>query len=76
MRWAAKKGADMADSWRAGGLRSWIIGLVINVCVIGFIGYRMVTTECPAPGIAEAIVLLVVPTVYLVLMYITLRDTA
>lgn len=66
----------MADSWQAKGLRAWIIGLVINVCVVVFVGYRMVTTECPAPGIVEAIVLLVVPTVYLALMYITLRNPA
>lgn len=65
----------MADDWRAKGLKSWIIGAVINVGVVAFIAYRMVVTECPAPGIVEAIALLVVPAVYLALMYITLRDT-
>lgn len=33
----------------------------------------MYATNCPAPGFVEAIVVLVVPGVYLALMYLTLR---
>ncbi|MEQ8194936.1 MAG: hypothetical protein RIB59_10645 [Rhodospirillales bacterium] len=54
-------------------LTSWIIGAVIVLLADGWIAYRMFQPDCTAPGIAEFIVLVVVPAVYLTLMFITLR---
>ena len=53
-------------------LRPWYIGLVINLAAVLFVGYRMWAGNCPAPAIAEMGVLVVIPAVYLVLMYLTL----
>lgn len=52
-------------------LLPWYIGLAINLAIIAFIGGRMYAGECPAPTILELGVLLVIPIVYLGLMYLT-----
>jgi uncharacterized membrane protein YtjA (UPF0391 family) len=54
-------------------LLPWYIGLAIIAIVDAFIGYQFYSTKCEAPGIAQFLVLIVVPGVYLVLMYLTLR---
>ena len=54
-------------------LASWIIGAVIVLLADGWVAYRMFQPDCVAPGIAEFIVLVIVPLVYLTLMFITLR---
>jgi hypothetical protein len=57
-------------------LLPWYIGLVINLVVIAFVGGRMYAGECSAPMILELGVLLVVPAVYLGLMYLTFASQA
>jgi hypothetical protein len=52
-------------------LTPWYIGLLINLAVVIFVGYRMWAGSCPAPTIIEVGVLTVIPVVYLVLMYLT-----
>jgi len=52
-------------------LLPWLIGLAINLAAIAFVGGRMYAGECPAPTVLELGVLLVVPVVYLGLMYLT-----
>jgi hypothetical protein len=54
-------------------LTSWIIGLIIVVIVDVYIGYVFFATACAAPVIAQFLVLVVVPGVYLTLMYQTLK---
>jgi hypothetical protein len=54
-------------------LVSWLIGLVITLAVVIWIGVRM-GAESPAPPFINFIVLAILPAVYLTLMYLTLRD--
>lgn len=61
------------QGWHPRVYLSWFIGLAIVVAVCGWVAYRMFTTDCPAPGVAEGIVVVVLPLVYLALMYLTLR---
>jgi hypothetical protein len=53
-------------------LRPWYTGLFIVLAAVIFVGYRMWATTCPAPTIIELGVLVVIPAVYLTLMYLTL----
>jgi hypothetical protein len=53
-------------------LLPWYIGLAIIVLAVAFVGYRMYAAACPAPIGVQFIVLLIIPTVYLALMYLTL----
>jgi hypothetical protein len=55
---------------RRNRLTPWYIGLVVILAAIGYVGYRMATSNC-APVPIELGVLVVVPVVYLVLMYLT-----
>ena len=55
-------------------LLPWFIGIVIVALADLWVVYRMFATDCPAPGIVEAIVVIVIPVVYLVLMYMTLKS--
>ena len=55
-------------------LLPWLIGIVIVVLADLWVIYRMFATACPAPGIVEAIVVIVIPVVYLALMYLTLKS--
>jgi hypothetical protein len=57
-------------------LLPWFIGIAILVVADLWIVYRMFSTGCPAPGIVEAIVVIVIPIVYLALMYVTLKSQA
>jgi hypothetical protein len=59
---------------RRNQLLPWYIGLIIIVIVDVYIGYQFFATKCEAPGIAQFLVLVVVPGVYLVLMYLTLKS--
>ncbi|WP_436642391.1 hypothetical protein [Microbaculum sp. FT89] len=53
-------------------LMPWYVGIVIVLAAVFYIGYRMVAVECPAPMGIELGVLILIPVVYLVLMYLTL----
>ena len=55
-------------------LTTWIIGLIIVVIVDIYIGYVFFATACAAPAIAQFLVLVVIPGVYLTLMYQTLKS--
>jgi hypothetical protein len=54
-------------------LLPWFIGLAIIVVVDAFIGHEFYSTKCEAPGIAQLLVLVAVPGLYLVLMYLTFQ---
>ncbi|MGB8273962.1 MAG: hypothetical protein WCF16_01690 [Alphaproteobacteria bacterium] len=57
-------------------LLPWFVGIVILVLADLWIVYRMFATSCPAPGVAEALVVIVIPVIYLALMYVTLKSQA
>lgn len=56
---------------RRNRLLPWYVGLIIVVLAVAYVGYEMFYVGCPAPTFVELIVLLVIPAVYLALMYLT-----
>jgi hypothetical protein len=52
-------------------LLPWYVGIVIVVLAVVYVGYLMFAGGCPAPTIVELGILIVIPVVYLVLMYLT-----
>ncbi len=52
----------------------WYVGLAVIIVAVAFVGYEMLVTQCQAPSLVQAMVLLVIPAVYLVLMYLTLSS--
>ena len=63
----------MQHATKRNPLLPWLIGLVIVAAADIWVVFRMYATDCPAPGFVEAIVVLVLPAVYLALMYLTLK---
>jgi hypothetical protein len=57
-------------------LLPWVIGLVIIVVAIGAAAWLLSVSSCGAPVATIALVLLVMPAVYLALMYLTLTSQA
>ena len=55
---------------------AWWIGLVIILAAIAYAAYRFACLECAPAGFLEFMILGVVPAVYLVLMYLTLKSQA
>ncbi len=55
-------------------LMPWYIGLIIIAVAVIYVGYQMFWAACPAPTFLELGVLIVIPVVYLVLMYFTLTS--
>lgn len=64
----------MADTTRRNPLLPWIIGLVIIIAADIYIGRLFFGGACAAPGIAQFMILIVLPAVYLALMYLTLKS--
>jgi hypothetical protein len=56
---------------RRNRLTPWYVGIAIVILGIIYVGYQMIATNCAAPPIAILGVLVVIPVVYLVLMYLT-----
>ena len=52
-------------------LLPWYIGIVVVLLAVIYVGYQMFVGGCPAPTAVELVVLIVIPVVYLVLMYLT-----
>jgi len=61
----------MKDVLKRNRLLPWYIGLAITLACVAFVGGRMYAGQCPAPVVVELGVLVVIPIVYLVLMYLT-----
>lgn len=59
---------------RRNALLPWFIGLAVIVVADLTVAYQMFSTACQASGLAQTLVLVVMPVVYLVLMYLTLRS--
>ena len=66
----------MAETRKRNPLLPWIIGLVIVVAVNVYIAYLFFLNLCTAPALAQFVILIVSPAVYLVLMYLTLKSSA
>lgn len=49
----------------------WYIGLSVIVLAVAYVGYQMFFVGCPAPTFVELIVLIIIPVVYMALMYLT-----
>jgi hypothetical protein len=45
--------------------------MAIILAAVLIVGYRMATGNCPAPMVLEIGLLAVIPTIYLILMYLT-----
>ena len=56
---------------RRNRLLPWYIGIAIIVAAELVVGYEMFYVGCPAPVLLELALLIVIPVVYLVLMYLT-----
>ena len=63
----------MANSGQRNPIVAWVIGVIIVVIVDIYIGYLFYATKCEAPGLAQVMVLVILPCVYLALMYLTLK---
>ncbi len=55
-------------------LLSWWIGLAIVLVSVAAVGREMYVTGCEAPGIAIFIYLVIIPVIYLTLMYLTFKS--
>jgi hypothetical protein len=56
-------------------LTPWYIGIVIILAAVGYVGYQMlVVPGCAVPAALGLVILIVIPVVYLVLMYLTLTS--
>ena len=65
----------MADTpQRRNRLMPWYIGLAIVVLAVVWVAWQMYCAACQAPGFVEALVLIVIPAVYLALMYLTFKS--
>ena len=59
---------------RRNSLLPWFIGISIIAIVDVYVGYSFYSSNCRAPGLAQFLVLVAVPGVYLALMYLTFRS--
>jgi hypothetical protein len=66
----------MTNGTRRNPLLPWWIGLVIIVLAVAYTAYRFACADCGAAALPEFLVLAVVPVVYLVLMFLTLKSQA
>ncbi len=56
---------------RRNRLLPWYMGIAIIIAAEIVVGYQMFYVGCPAPVLLELALLVVIPAVYLVLMYLT-----
>ena len=66
----------MAPAYSQKPLTAWILGLVIVAGIEAFLVHTFFGTACNAPALAQVVVLVLLPAVYLVLMYLTLMREA
>lgn len=67
----------MADNSRTRNpLTAWWVGLAIILLAVAYTAWRFACLECAPAGYLEFMILGIVPAVYLVLMYVTLKGQA
>lgn len=64
----------MANAHPRNVLVPWFIGIAIIAVVDAYVAWLLFATECGAPTVPRLLVVVVVPAVYLVLMYLTLKS--
>jgi hypothetical protein len=64
----------MAALARRNPLLPWFIGVIVVLICDIYVGYLFYSTKCEAPGLAQFLVLVAVPGIYLALMYLTFRS--
>jgi hypothetical protein len=62
---------SMATVTKRNRLAPWYIGIAVVLVAVAYVAYQMFYVGCPAPTFVELGVLLIIPAVYLVLMYLT-----
>lgn len=62
----------MNQAKRRNRLMPWYIGIVIILAAVIYVGYEIIYVGCPAPPVISVGALIIIPLVYLVLMYLTL----
>ncbi len=65
--------SDITRRWRP---LPWHIGLLVIVAAVIYVGMQMFAGPSPAPAFLELGFVIVIPAVYLVLMYLTLTSQA
>jgi len=61
----------MVQTIKRNRLLPWYIGIAIVIAAEIYVGYEMFYVGCPAPVLLELAMLIVIPVVYLGLMYLT-----
>ncbi len=64
----------MAQIVRRNRLMPWYIGIAIVLVAVAYVGYQMYATNCGISTPLVFVVLVVIPVVYLTLMYLTLTS--
>jgi hypothetical protein len=64
----------MAEARPRNRFMPWFVGLMVIVACDAYVAYRMYAADCPAPTAVEAIVVVVIPLVYLALAYLTFKS--
>ncbi len=64
----------MPTAKKRNALLPWFIGLAIVAVADFWVAYQMFSTGCQAPGFVQAIVVILIPAVYLALMYLTFKS--
>ncbi|WP_372617146.1 hypothetical protein [Falsiroseomonas sp.] len=64
----------MSGTTKRNRLMPWYIGLVLILATLAFAGWELASGGCGAPPAALVIALLVMPAVYIGLMYMTLTS--
>jgi len=59
---------------RRNRLMPWYIGIAIVLAAVAYVGYQLLSPDCAVATPTALIVLIVIPAVYLVLMYLTLTS--
>ena len=66
----------MSESKPRNRLFPWLVGLVIILAADAYAAWSLLTDSCSEPAMALVAVLVVMPAVYLALMYATLTSQA
>lgn len=64
----------MADAPHRNPLMPWFIGLLIVFAADLYVAYIFFSGQCQAPVIAQILVVVIIPVVYLGLMYLTFKS--
>ena len=65
----------MPSMVRRNPLLPWFIGIIIIIAIADlYVAYSFYSSNCQAPGLAQFLVLVAMPGVYLVLMYLTFKS--